>query len=257
MPDKLGLEQANRQPYALRSKDTERNSRLFPSRFDRSFCVLSRLRGQLESIVHLYLRHSLSPIIVDFGSGDAPYRQLFTDYLGSYVSVDTPTNALADFHFTPDGRSPLPSECADVVLSTQVLEHVHDPALYLAECHRMLKPEGCLILSTHGFWMYHGHPDDFWRWTGTGLRHQLEHSGFAVLELRGILGLAATALQLLQDALITRLPLSLERVFAGVFQLTIELVDRVSARSHPINDACVFIAVAAKQTSKPNPGCAS
>lgn len=37
---------------------------------------------------------------------------------------------------------PLPDDCADVLLSDNVLDHVEDPAAFLAECARVLKPAG-------------------------------------------------------------------------------------------------------------------
>jgi 2-polyprenyl-6-hydroxyphenyl methylase / 3-demethylubiquinone-9 3-methyltransferase len=37
---------------------------------------------------------------------------------------------------------------ADLVVSLEVIEHVSDPALFLSDCTRLLKPGGLLILST-------------------------------------------------------------------------------------------------------------
>ncbi len=42
----------------------------------------------------------------------------------------------------------MPAESYDVVLSADVLEHVPDPIRYLAECYRILKVKGVLILTT-------------------------------------------------------------------------------------------------------------
>jgi SAM-dependent methyltransferase len=70
----------------------------------------------------------------------------------------------------------------DAVLSTQVLEHVSQPELYLAECHRLLRPGGRLILSTHGIFEEHGVPYDFHRWTAEGLKSEVIRAGFDVPE---------------------------------------------------------------------------
>jgi SAM-dependent methyltransferase len=93
----------------------------------------------------------------------------------------------------------MPDCTADVVVSTQVLEHVPDPRAYLLECRRILKPGGMLILTTHGYWEYHPQPTDLWRWTGPGLRKLVEASGFRVLDCTGLLGLASSGLHLFQD----------------------------------------------------------
>jgi 2-polyprenyl-6-hydroxyphenyl methylase/3-demethylubiquinone-9 3-methyltransferase len=43
---------------------------------------------------------------------------------------------------------PLADECADVVVAGECLEHVPDPYLVVAECCRILKPGGVLIVDT-------------------------------------------------------------------------------------------------------------
>jgi hypothetical protein len=86
-----------------------------------------------------------------------------------------------------------------------VLEHVVDVGEYLAECYRLLRPGGVLLISTHGTWLYHPYPTDVRRWTCWGLRHEIEKVGFRVEEQIGCVGpLAYTTqvrLQLLRGAL--------------------------------------------------------
>jgi 2-polyprenyl-6-hydroxyphenyl methylase/3-demethylubiquinone-9 3-methyltransferase len=45
-------------------------------------------------------------------------------------------------------RVPLCAGCADLVLLSDVLEHVHDPALAIREAARLLKPGGALFVNT-------------------------------------------------------------------------------------------------------------
>ncbi|WP_296696952.1 class I SAM-dependent methyltransferase [Thiocapsa sp. UBA6158] len=42
----------------------------------------------------------------------------------------------------------LPGDCYDAVIANHVIEHIHDPVGLLAECRRLLKPGGRLILVT-------------------------------------------------------------------------------------------------------------
>ena len=134
--------------------------------------------------------------VVDFGCGEQPYRSLFSGC--NYFGVDLAGNAAADVHTDPNGRVPLADESADLVLSTQALVHVADPVTYLDECHRMLRPGGTLVLTTHGVMFAIRHPTDFWRWTCDGLRLIVERAGFAIAEQRGLMTLTAAGLQLLQ-----------------------------------------------------------
>jgi SAM-dependent methyltransferase len=116
--------------------------------------------------------------VLDYGCGGSPYCSLFPN--SKYYRADfTPCDGL-DFLLPADSSVPMPDSSFDMVLSTQVLEHVPEPANYVAECFRVLKPGGFLVLTTHGLFEDHGCPYDFQRWTADGLRLLLERAGFRV-----------------------------------------------------------------------------
>jgi SAM-dependent methyltransferase len=116
--------------------------------------------------------------ILDYGCGGSPYRSLFRN--SKYFRADfTPGDGL-DFLLPADSSVPASDSSFDMVLSTQVLEHVPEPANYVAECFRVLKPGGSLVLTTHGLFRDHGCPYDFQRWTADGLRLLLERAGFRI-----------------------------------------------------------------------------
>lgn len=83
-----------------------------------------------------------------------------------------------------------------------------------------------MLLSTHGTFVYHPDPIDLWRWTCEGLRRIVEDAGFEVVRFEGIIGLAATGLQLLQDALTSRMPERWVGRMALLMQPIIAFVDR-------------------------------
>jgi len=58
----------------------------------------------------------------------------------------------------------------DVIVCTEVLEHVVQPFLAVEEIRRMLKPGGCLIGTTPFNFRIHGPLPDCWRFTEHGLR---------------------------------------------------------------------------------------
>jgi len=184
--------------------------------------------------------------LLDLGCAQRPYKRLLPAGV-EYVGADLPGNPLADVVLTPEGTVPLPDASFDVVLSTQVLEHVLDPGSYLAECRRLLRVGGSLVLSTHGIMYYHQDPEDYWRWTSVGLARTVEAAGLRVVEQRGILGLAATGLQLFQDATYWRLPRLARPAFALAVQAAISLADRRQTDAERIANGLV-IAVRAVRT---------
>lgn len=183
--------------------------------------------------------------ILDYGCADTPYRRFFPPST-EYVAADLPGNPVASVEIAPDGTVPVESESFDAVISTQVLEHVEDPAVYLEECARVLKPGRRMLLSTHGIMVYHPDPVDYWRWTGEGLQRAVTSAGFEVERFEGIMGLAATGLQLFQDAVWWKLPRPLRPLLALVLQAAIATVDRFQHPASRRHNALVFALTARK-----------
>ncbi len=206
--------------------------------------IVRELPRAIERLV-AELAVARSARVLDYGCGDLPYRHLFGDV--DYVAADLPGNPRAAIETSSDGRlDALGDEGFDLVLSTQVLEHVSDPRIYLNECYRVLRPGGRLLLSTHGLMVYHPDPVDYWRWTCAGLREQVSRAGFEVTSFEGIMGLAATGLQLLQDAWYWRLPRPLRPVLALILQSAAAMADNLEPSASRELNSMVFALVARK-----------
>src|SRR5581483_3713872 len=93
----------------------------------------------------------------------------FADVASDYVGVDVVDNPAADLRGSVEAL-PVEDASFDVVLCTQVLEHCDDPAQAVRELHRVTRPGGRVLASTHGVQVYHPSPVDYWRWTHEGLR---------------------------------------------------------------------------------------
>ncbi len=137
--------------------------------------------------------------VLDYGCGGSPYRSLFRG--GVYHRADLAGGVGLDFEYGADSRLPANIEGYDLVLSSQVLEHVVDPAFYLSECFRVLKPGGRLLITTHGTFWDHACPHDYWRWTAYGLRKAVEAQGFTALQSRKITTGSRAALFLFEQRL--------------------------------------------------------
>lgn len=155
-----------------------------PRPWQTDWLMLRGMRRTFDRLAEAHLRNGLT--LLDFGCGDQPYRQLVQAHGTTYIGADF--GEAAEVRISPEGIVAAPDASVDVVLSVQVLEHVRDLDLYFAEIDRVLKKDGTLLLSTHGTWLYHPHPEDHRRWTRTGLVHDIEARGFTVREIEAIVG---------------------------------------------------------------------
>ena len=69
-----------------------------------------------------------------------------------------------------DNSDIIPNNTFDIIICTEVLEHVSNPFDAVKELHRMLKPGGLLFLTTPFNFRIHGPLPDNWRFTEHGLR---------------------------------------------------------------------------------------
>ncbi len=118
-------------------------------------------------------------LALDVGAGTSPYARLF--HTKRLVRLDiTPRESVicADCQ-----RLPLRSGIADLILCTEVLEHVRDMRAALDEMARVVKPGGYLVVSMPFLWGRH-EATDVRRLTEPALVERLRHHGFEPLELR-------------------------------------------------------------------------
>lgn len=64
------------------------------------------------------------------------------------------------------------------VLCSEVLEHVARPWLALPKLREIMQPGGWIVVTTLTSFPIHGFPDDFYRYTPSGLKLLLEDAGF-------------------------------------------------------------------------------
>ena len=137
--------------------------------------------------------------LVDAGAGNLPYRIVYQGRFAECISFDHPAsphlNDAWSFQASLD-QIPLEDNTADVVLCTEVLEHVPNPGQCLAELARICRPGGHIILTTPFLKGIHEAPYDFFRYTEFGLRRLCEESGLDVVSLHARGGLIGTLLSI-------------------------------------------------------------
>lgn len=203
-----------------------------PSRRSATYAVRAPLVRWLESEAERAARDLGRYRVLDVGSGVKPYHPFFRQHASEYVGVDVDEGA--DLRGSVEAL-PVADASYDVVLCTQVLEHVSDPAQAVRELRRVTAPGGRVLASTHGVQVYHPGPDDLWRWTHAGLERLFATNGdWSALSVHPGSGTAACIgmllahfIDLLGKNAHLRAPASL--VVAGV-NASAEAVDRAVPR---------------------------
>jgi SAM-dependent methyltransferase len=122
--------------------------------------------------------------VLDIGCGNKPYEKMFEGKSSEYIGCDIVQSSLKKVDIVCEaGHIPLDDESFETVFSTQTIEHVADHQALVNEAFRVLKPDGCFIVSGPMYWHLHEEPYDFFRFTKYGFRHILEQAGFEVVEI--------------------------------------------------------------------------
>lgn len=135
--------------------------------------------------------HASTGLTLDIGAQNGPYAAFFPKRValdirpgrGVRIIGDAMSLGIADDTF-------------DVVLCTEVLEHLPEPQRGVDEMFRVLRPGGTLLLTTRFLFPIHDAPHDYFRFTKYGLRYLLRR--FTITELReetDSLGAVAVLLQ--------------------------------------------------------------
>jgi len=209
--------------------------------------VMRRLARSIKAILTdpgLYLKGAK---VLDFGCGTRPYESWFTAAGAEYRGADIDREE--EVPVRTDGSLDAGDAQFDMVVSFQVLEHVWDLETYLREVRRVLKREGRFLVSTHGSWLYHPHPGDYRRWTGEGLRREVETRGFRLITMHPLVGpLAWTTVfrALGYSHFLKKIPLvgcALSGAAAVLLGMKAWLEDRITPQAVIRDNACIYVAL--------------
>lgn len=111
--------------------------------------------------------------VLDVGCSYKPYRDWMPD-ARRWLGIDVVDGPQVDAVVDPGGPWPVRDEEFDVVLCTQVLEHVRDPEPTLVELVRALRPGGHALVSVPFAAGEHNSPHDYRRFSRHGAPRLLD-----------------------------------------------------------------------------------
>jgi SAM-dependent methyltransferase len=135
--------------------------------------------------------------VLDAGAGLKPYEEFFThchyescdfaDCEEFYGNLDDGRrNNLVGRHtyVCPLDNIPVPDDSFDIIICTQVLEHVPYPSAVVKEFYRVLKPSGKLFVTVPQGYGIHGEPYNYFYFTRYGLELVLREAEFEAIEIK-------------------------------------------------------------------------
>ena len=126
--------------------------------------------------------------VLDYGSGDGPYKKMLTEYFDNYLAADYEVTNLKhnnrpDIAIDDNQKVNVDDNSFSCVVLSEVLEHMYKPHDALKEMKRILVPGGYIIGTVPFFMWEHEKPYDFHRYTFFGLKQMFEDNDFEIIKL--------------------------------------------------------------------------
>lgn len=153
---------------------------------EQEFFVTPLLRRSIEESLESIGVPKKGAMVLDIGAGECPLREKLEQLGYRYFSLDIEQNSSRTIDYLARIDRTLPdlliSDAGfDLLILTEVLEHVPDWKLAFQNLALLLKPGGHCLITTPFFYMLHEEPYDFWRPTDHALRSFAESNGLEVV----------------------------------------------------------------------------
>lgn len=165
-------------------------------------------RGLLNKIKKFSRDDFSGKVILDVGCGIKPYKNLFNSnsYIGIDIDYGGHTNQAKVVDKFYDGVNiPYGDNSFDVIICTEVMEHVKDPEKLLSEISRVLKSGGLMFFSMPFVWNEHEVPYDFQRFTSFKHQSIFEKADLNIQSIKGTGGVFRVCGQLISAFIFERL----------------------------------------------------
>jgi SAM-dependent methyltransferase len=151
----------------------------------------SLVERYIINLVKTEIRKNGKGSVLDIGCGEKPFFPDLEKQVDLYIGLDHPQTPHAKKYIDVFGlaeKLPFGPEKYDLVLLTQVLEHVEEPKIVLKEINYVLKCNGVLIVSFPFLYPVHEAPRDFYRYTGYGIKYLAKETGFVIEKIEPVSG---------------------------------------------------------------------
>lgn len=151
------------------------------------------LSENISKELERFSKNYKSKKILDYGSGDQRYKKFFIEK-NTYYSLDVKKSGhpkIKNNTFIIDAsikkKSKIKNSFFDIIVCTEVLEHVIHLDFTIKEMKRVLKKNGLIFVTTPFVWPEHEIPYDFRRFTSYGIKKLFLENNFKILESKKLI----------------------------------------------------------------------
>lgn len=119
--------------------------------------------------------HNLT--VLDVGAGPTQFIQLFKEF-ENYVGIDFYPYKFVKVVSDLNNKLPYQDNVFDMIILSNVIEHIDNTEFLISECYRVLKPGGVLLATVPFLMRIHQKPYDFNRYTIYKLESLFSKIGF-------------------------------------------------------------------------------
>ena len=128
-----------------------------------------RKKISTKNIEKLLKPHSTDKKVLVVHSEDIDYKLFFPNAFTVTKREDVPANMHVDIYY--EELQNIAPESYDTIICTGLMEHVPEPKNLIANFHRILEPNGKLVLQASSVFSIHEGPDNFFQFTHFGIEY--------------------------------------------------------------------------------------
>ncbi len=145
--------------------------------------ILKNLNKEIEIVLSEIIGVLKGGKVLDIGCGEQPLKLFFNEKGFSYKSLDYKQNiyGTVDYINKIDGALNI-LESFDILICTEVMEHVLDWQTAFKNFSKLLNHNGLLLITCPMFYPLHEEPFDYWRPTPYAIKMFSENNGFNIVK---------------------------------------------------------------------------
>jgi len=144
--------------------------------------------------------------LLDLGCGKAPLYDTYSPFVDEITLADWANslhkNKYLDVECDITKKLPFKNNSFDTIILSDVLEHIPNPNDVMKEVHRILKPNGIVLMNAPFFYWLHEVPHDYNRYTEFMIRKMIEDNKMQVIKIEAPVGGWAVLIDLTSKLLI-------------------------------------------------------